>query len=344
MSNHFTGLNLGPPEGDTRLDLTDLYAFQVPTDASRTVLILNCNSFAKSAAFHPDAVYRINIDNDGDAETDVALSLVFSEPRAGRQQATVYLATGSDARKAEPAGELIFKDIEVSFGPEPHINKSGPYTFFVGLRSDAFFIDFAGILNMFDHKGGKNFTGLEGAPDPSRWTGKDLFANYNVFSMAFELPTSLLGANPAVRVWGRVSIRRDGKLVPVDRAGHPTLANFFNTDETKPEFDRSEPAHDRERFLDLFIHVLQHVGDYTVEDATAAIDAEGLLPDMLSFNPAKPGGYPNGRLLTDHIVAHRLSMLSKGKIPPDGLKPHTDLLKGFPYLGTPHPNPDPPPQ
>ena len=68
---------------------------------------------------------------------------------------------------------------------------------------------------MFDYKGGKNFTGLEGTPDPSRWTGKDLFANYNVFSMAFELPTRLLGANPAVRIWGRVSIRRAGKLVPV---------------------------------------------------------------------------------------------------------------------------------
>ncbi len=30
MSNHFTGLKLGPPEGDTRLDLTDLYVFQIP--------------------------------------------------------------------------------------------------------------------------------------------------------------------------------------------------------------------------------------------------------------------------------------------------------------------------
>ena len=86
MSNHFTGLNLGPPEGDTRLDLTDLYVFQAPTDATRTVVILNCNSFAKGAAFHPDAVYRINIDNDGDLETDVALILVFSQPRDGRQQ------------------------------------------------------------------------------------------------------------------------------------------------------------------------------------------------------------------------------------------------------------------
>ena len=190
MSNHFTGLNLGPPEGDTRLDLTDLYIFQAPADASRTVVILNCNSFAKGAEFHPDAVYRINIDSNGDLETDVALILVFSQPRDGRQQATVYLATGSEARSAEAAGEPIFKDVEVSFGPQPHIHTSGPYTCFLGLRSDAFFIDFAGILNMFDYKGGKNFTGFEeGAPDPSRWTGKDLFANYNVFSMAFELPT-----------------------------------------------------------------------------------------------------------------------------------------------------------
>jgi hypothetical protein len=344
MSNHFTGLNLGPPEGDTRLDLTDLYAFQVPTDPSRTVLILNCNSFAKAAAFHPDAVYRINIDNDGDNETDVAFILVFSKPQDGEQRATVYLAKGSEARSAEAAGEPIFKDVAVSFGPQPHIVTSGPYTFFVGLRSDAFFIDFAGILDMFDHKGGKNFTGLEGAPDPSRWTGKDLFSNYNVFSMAFELPTSLLGANSAVRIWGRVSIRRAGELVPVDRAGHPTLANFFLTDKVKPEFDGSEPAHDRERFLNEFIHSLEHVGGYSVEEAKAVLDAHGILPDMLSFNPAKPGGYPNGRLLTDHIVAHRLSMLSKGKIPPDGLRPHTDLLTSFPYLGTPHPNPDPPPE
>ena len=109
MSNHFTGLNLGPPEGDTRLDLTDLYAFQVPTDASRTVLILNCNSFAKEAAFHPDAVYRINIDNNGDAETDVALILVFSEPQDGRQRATVYLATGPEARGLSPPGSRSSK-------------------------------------------------------------------------------------------------------------------------------------------------------------------------------------------------------------------------------------------
>jgi len=75
MSNHFTGLNLGPPLGDQRLDLCDLYAFQSPTDPARTVIILNANPTAD--ALHPDAIYRLNIDNDGDCLTDIAFSYVF---------------------------------------------------------------------------------------------------------------------------------------------------------------------------------------------------------------------------------------------------------------------------
>ncbi|WSA80713.1 DUF4331 domain-containing protein [Streptomyces sp. NBC_01799] len=52
MSNHFTGHSLGPPLGDRRLDLCDLYAFGAPGDPSRTVLILNANPNAD--AMHPD--------------------------------------------------------------------------------------------------------------------------------------------------------------------------------------------------------------------------------------------------------------------------------------------------
>ena len=338
MSNHFTGLKLGPPLGDPRLDLTDLYAFQAPADPTKTVLILNCNTFAEAADFHPDAVYRINIDNDGDAETDVALSFVFSESQGGRQSATAYLATGPEARSAEAVGKRIVSDAEVSFGPKPNIVKAGSYTFFAGLRSDAFFVDFEGILKLFDHEGGRNFTSHPDLGDKSPWTGRDRLANENVFSIALELPTSVLGAKPEVRIWGRCSVRRDGQLIHTDRDGHPTVASFFNTDETKEEYNRTDPVHDRERFLDQFVHVLGHTGNYTREEAIAAIDAEKLLPDMMSYNPSKPAGYPNGRVLTDHVVAHRLAFISKGEIPPDGLKPHSDLLEEFPYLGTPHPD------
>ena len=47
---------------------------------------------------------------------------------------------------------------------------------------------------------------------------------------------------------------------------------------------------------------------------------------MLTFNPAEPAQYPNGRVFTDDVINYRLAFLSKGEIPPTGLSPHTDTL------------------
>ena len=127
MSNHFTGLSLGPPLGDQRLDLCDLYAFQSPADKNRTVIILNANPNAD--ALHPDAIYRVNIDNDGDYLTDIAFSYVFSKPQNGRQTVDVFMATGPESRSVEAVGKKIIADAEVSFGAKPNIIRSGPYTF-----------------------------------------------------------------------------------------------------------------------------------------------------------------------------------------------------------------------
>jgi hypothetical protein len=337
MSNHFTGLDLGPPLGDQRLDLCDLYAFQSPADPARTALILNANPSAAAPEFHPDAVYRLNIDNDGDCLTDIAVSYVFTPLQNGRQTVSVFVAKGAEARSAEAAGVKVIADAGVSFGATPNIVRSGGYTFFAGIRSDAFFFDYDGIKNLFDTKGGRNFTSPHlGGNSP--WTGVDSNTEANVFSMVLELPTSELGADPEIRIWGRCSVRRDGQLLHVDRAGHPSVSSFFNTDETKEEYNASEPVNDRERWLDQFVHLMGHTGNYTREEAIAAIDADRILPDMLPYNPSRPAKYPNGRVFTDDVIDHRLAFLSKGEIPPDGLKPHTDLLGEFPYIGTPHPN------
>ena len=61
MSNHFTGLRLGPPAEHPRLDLTDLFAFQAPADPTRTVLILNANTKPSSSphASRPRANPRV---------------------------------------------------------------------------------------------------------------------------------------------------------------------------------------------------------------------------------------------------------------------------------------------
>jgi Domain of unknown function (DUF4331) len=333
MSNHFTGLSLGAPLGDQRLDLCDLYAFQSPSDSGRTAIILNANPNAD--ALHPDAIYRVNIDTDGDYLTDVAFSYVFSKPQNGRQTVDVFMATGAESRSVEAAGKKIIADAEVSFGAKPNIIKAGPYTFFAGSRSDAFFFDFDGIKNLFDIRGKRNFTEPHlGAKSP--WTGVDSNTEANVFSTVIELPTSELNPKPKLHVWGRCSVRHDGKLLHVDRAGHPSVSSFFNTDDTKEEYNASEPVNDRQRWLEQFVHLMGHTGNYTREEAIAAIDTEGTLPDVLSFDPAKPAKYPNGRVFTDDVINYRVGFLTKHQAPPTGLKPHTDVLKEFPYLGTPH--------
>src|SRR4029077_17064376 len=127
-----------------------------PGDKNRTVIILNANPNAD--ALHPDAIYRVNIDTDGDYLTDIAFSYVFSKPQNGRQTFSVFMAKGEESRSPEAVGTKIVTDAEVSFGPKPNIVQSGSYTFFAGSRSDAFFFDFDGIKNLFDISGKRNFT------------------------------------------------------------------------------------------------------------------------------------------------------------------------------------------
>ena len=111
MSNHFTGLSLGPPLGDQRLDLCDLYAFQSPADPSRTAIILNANP--SHDGFHPDALYRLNIDNDGDCLTDLAFTYVFSPVKDGRQTASIGMSLTRLA------------DLLIEFGATDAINLDG---------------------------------------------------------------------------------------------------------------------------------------------------------------------------------------------------------------------------
>src|ERR1700685_2859399 len=75
MSNHFSADNLKFPGDDRRLDFTDLFVFTSPSDPDKTVLIIDSNPTSApppipapvtGPEFYPGAVYRINIDNDGD--------------------------------------------------------------------------------------------------------------------------------------------------------------------------------------------------------------------------------------------------------------------------------------
>lgn len=337
MSNHYSAANLRFPGDDARLDLTDIYVFQSPADPGKTVLIMDVNPFTAGlsamppflmeSGFHPDGVYTINVDSDGDALADAAFTFVFSELKHGTQTATTYYATGgTQAGQPEPGGQVLLSSAPVGFDADVKPVQAGPCRLSFGVRSDPFFADPDGAFHSFN------------------WTGQDAFANRNIVSIALEAPAEMLGADPEIGVWATVGVRRDGALVQVDRGGHPVVNPFLNPDDVKDDFNAGQPVEDVANYLEPWSRLLQHNG-YAPEQAAAA--ARMVLPDILRYDRARPAAYPNGRALTDDVFSARFAWQTNGRAGPAGLTPHADMLGEFPFLGPPNlypawpGNPDP---
>jgi hypothetical protein len=314
MSNHFSAAMLKFPAEDPRVDLTDLFIFASPENAGKTVLIFDVNPFTTGADVNPEAVYRLNIDNDGDTQADVALSFVYSESNGRAQTGTVRYATGSNARNREAVGEVLAEDVPVSFDEEAKLVGSGACRVFVGVRSDPFFADGEGPFHDW------------------HFTAEDTFAGKNIFSMALELPNEMLGAGPEVAVWATTSVRRDDELVQVDRYGNPSFNPFF-VDELKNKFNAGHPADDVAEFLEPWSKLLESRG---YPPGVARETALTVLPDVMHYNRERPAHYPNGRVLTDDVYDIRMQFLTYGRVTSDGVGQHDDYLKEFPFLGRPN--------
>jgi len=324
MSNHFSADNLKFPGDDRRLDLTDVFVFKSSDNPDKTVLIIDSNPTSApppipapvtGPEFYPGAVYRINIDTDGDNHADVAFTFTFSAYENGTQTGTVWYATGLQARQPEPAGGQLTDSLPVSFDGTARPVQAGTIRLSAGLRSDPFFADVEGALHGF------------------AWTGHDDFAGNNVDSIALEVPSDMLGGGP-IGVWATISRRSNGVLEQLDRGGHPTINPFINPDGEKNLYNSRQPADDVANYLGPWSKILEN-GGYSPEAAKAA--ALMVLPDILRYDRTMPATYPNGRIPTDDVYSARFAWLSNGKIPPAGLKPHDDLQAQFPYLGPPNP-------
>jgi hypothetical protein len=315
MSNHFSAAMLKFPGDDARLDLTDLFLFASPDSPGKSVLIFDVNPFMTGADFHPDAVYRINVDNDGDTQADVAFSFVFSESNGGTQTGAVYYATGSQAREPEPAGEVLIEGAPVGFDETAKPVEAGACRLFIGVRSDPFFADGEGAFHDF------------------QFTGDDTFAGKNILSMALEVPNEMLGSGPEIGVWCTSSVRRDAELVQVDRYGNPSFNPFF-VDELKNQFNAGHPADDVAEFLEPWSKLLESRG-YSPDEARDTVLT--VLPDVMHYDRNRPAHYPNGRVLTDDVYDMRMAFLTHGRVTSDGVEPHDDYLTEFPFLGPPRP-------
>ena len=67
---------------DGRIDINDVFVFHpgAPQDHSRTVLVMTVDPLAgvlSPTTFHPEALYELKIDTDGDARADVSYRIEF---------------------------------------------------------------------------------------------------------------------------------------------------------------------------------------------------------------------------------------------------------------------------
>src|SRR5215471_10227691 len=134
MADHFSADYLKSPGDDRRLDITDVFCFKSSKDPDKMLLVVDSNPSApapkpiqaRGPEFYPGAVYRINVDTDGDAHADVAFTFTFSDYQGGQP---------------EPAGQVLAESIPVSFdGMAPPV-QAGPIRLLAGRRSDPFFAD-----------------------------------------------------------------------------------------------------------------------------------------------------------------------------------------------------------
>ena len=321
MSNHYSGPDLAFPHGNACLDFTDLFAFPKPGDASKSILIMdvhpswgfNPEGPTTSVPFATEALYEVMIDTNGDTVADLAYSVHFAGSNE-KQTATLRRIEGARSNRTAGDGTVIVERAPVSTGRDASVTNAGSYRFFAGWRSDPFFFDTMGALNNL------------------QFTGQDFFAEKNVCSIVLEVPNADLGS-ANLKLWARTLDGTSGSFVQADRGARPSQEPFLAGD-AKAAYLAAEPADDAQ-FIAVFAHSLEHAGGYAPEEATRA--AGTLLPDILPYQPSRPASYPsNGRALTDDAVAHFLTVLSNGKVTGDGLKPHTDLLAEFPYVGAPH--------
>jgi hypothetical protein len=275
------------PEGD----LTDVYVFTDPNDATRCVFIMNVNPFsvpAESAsyAFSPDLLYQFKIDNTGDAREDQVIQVTFDQTGQG-QTASIYgpavpTVTGSRnvLLSSQPSASGVFG---TQFG-----SSSGVLAY-VGLRDDPFVFDFGqfnriltGTQDLFRAVG--PFRGRPVRADGT--SGVDAFAGFNVTSIVVSVPKSMIqGTGTKINVWATVSQRvptRHGAetFQQFERQGQQAFSTIFVPKAMRDAFNFAIPENDVATYSNLVPDALTTTDNdgtgNTIANRAALLTSEGV--------------------------------------------------------------------
>jgi hypothetical protein len=371
-ADHLDAPGLTPPPGGDGIgtDLTDIYAFQSPADAGKTVLIMNVNGLTTADLANPpgpdrpfgtkvplvdgnpNVSYNFRVDSNGDASPDVNIQIRFGKPDSdGAQQMRVKILGPDDE-------DVAFAGQSTGFG-QPAVVNDGPLGIkaFAGRRDDPFFFDLVGFLNILDI-GGRSLVGCGGADSHPE---NDTFKGQNVSSIVLELPSALLegGGDSNIGVWATTNVGD----TQIDRMGRPAINTVFIPNNPLPPdrvadgkpskkttFNHGQPSTDVADWTGEVVDTLQTT--FSLNDAGGALGgtddpsddagkisalASVLLPDILTADVSSPGGFLNGRKPTDDVIDAELGLITEGFVTTDCVGSNDVAFPStFPYLAAPH--------
>ena len=288
---------------DTRLDVNDLYAFQSPSNADNTVIIMTVGPAAGvlgPSTFHPSAKFDIIIDNNGDARGDIRYRVRFGNPDTNNSQ------TVSIERRVRGGGREMSAGVT---GEDINLTGAGG-TCHCAIKDDPFFFNLVGFRTFNLAAPANNF-----------------FFGLNTMSITLEVPSSsLTGDTSNIGVICR-TLRGFSKQ---DRMGRPAINTVLIPGTRKSEFNRGNPRRDNMDFRGDVVTNLLALGN---DQATADALADFLLPDVLTIDTASTDGFPNGRRLEDDVIDIELGLLTGNAITTDNVDNDSTFLNTFPYIG-----------
>lgn len=313
---------------DPSADISDLYAFLNPHDASKLTLVLTVNPFSVPSEgvgfrFSPNVRYRLLIDNNGDAVEDHEITVRFD---------------ADENFEAKLPGEIIVTGKATAPTEEPEANEALIFgedqgvRIFAGPRDDPFFFDIVGFFRFLAGTGG--------------FTGTDGFAGYNVSAIVVEIPVSLVkGSGNILNTWAVTERPKAGGQLfkgptvysgwePVDRVGNPAVATALIPPGLKDVYNRTAPNRDAELYVPSIVDSLTALG---TNSENIGILASVAVPDLLTIDVSAPSGFPNGRTPSDDVVDTLFYFIFNQTEVPDGVATNdVAFLDAFPYLAPPH--------
>ncbi len=210
------------------LDINDVYAFPGSSD-DRIVLVLNVasptNALGRNVTgFNPNALYQLNIDNNGDAQADVVLQFLFDQMSDGTQRVNVLGPAAAPADEDPGVGvvsRLVTTPVSAGNPFNETFTTANGMQVFTGPRNDPFYLDFEQFVQILPDRRPATFLTGVGSDDfmPTAFCGdaapfvttcqpKDLFEGANTLSIVVELPEAMLGvgtgADASIGIWGTI--------------------------------------------------------------------------------------------------------------------------------------------